>query len=267
VSPSKREREYARRRYNKRAAKLAKSNAIARERRIVATVSVLALLVVVAGLFLWNRQLEADPTAEPSGNDSATAPESESPTADPGALPTTNPQTYQAPPPAADSLDQDWNVIIHTNMGDVEATLDGALAPQSVASFIMLASNGFFDGTACHRLLPDSLLQCGDPTATGGGGPGYSFGPIENAPADDVYPAGTIAMARQSGNAESQGSQFFLVFNDVPLPSDAAGGYSVFGTIDSGLEILQAIGAAGTADGSGDGQPIENVIIESVEVL
>ncbi|TDE92807.1 peptidylprolyl isomerase [Occultella glacieicola] len=242
---------------------MAKQNALARERRIVATISVLALVVVAAGLFLWNRQLQQDPAAEPSASDTTGT---ESPAPEPGALPTTNPQTYQAPPPASDSLDQDWSVVIHTNMGDVAATLDGAAAPQTVASFVMLASNGFFDGTACHRLLPDSLLQCGDPTASGSGGPGYSFGPIENAPTDDVYPAGTIAMARQPDNAESQGSQFFLVFNDVPLPSDTAGGYSVFGTIDSGLEILQAIGAAGTADGSPDGQPIENVIIESVEV-
>src|SRR5699024_12416656 len=113
----------------------------------------------------------------------------------------------------------------------------------------MLAGDGFFQGTACHRLLPDSLLQCGDPTATGTGGPGYTFGPIENAPPDDKYPAGTIAMARQANDAESMGSQFFLVFFDTTLPSDSAGGYTVFGHITFGLLFLKEIGNTGTATG------------------
>src|SRR5699024_3762201 len=100
--------------------------------------------------------------------------------------------------------------------------------------------------------LPDSLLQCGDPTATGTGGPGYTFGPIENAPSDDQYAAGTVAMARQANDADSMGSQFFLVFSDTTLPSDSAGGYTVFGHITSGLQILKEIGQTGTADGSRD---------------
>jgi peptidyl-prolyl cis-trans isomerase B (cyclophilin B) len=130
----------------------------------------------------------------------------------------------------------------------------------------MLARDGFFDGTACHRLVVGSLIQCGDPTATGTGGPGYTFGPIENAPEDQTYPAGTVAMGRRSGDAASQGSQFFVVFNDTPLPDDAAGGYTVFGRVTEGLDLLTAIDARGTVDGGTDGQPADPVTIEGVVV-
>lgn len=161
---------------------------------------------------------------------------------------------------------REWDAVLETSAGPISVALDGAAAPQAVANFITLARDGFFNGTECHRLLPESLLQCGDPTGTGTGGPGYSFGPIENAPTSDVYPAGSVAMARIGGDGSSMGSQFFLVFDDVRLPSDRAGGYSVMGTINSGLELLVAIGQEGTVDGSMDGRPLTSVIIESVEV-
>lgn len=251
--PSKREREYARRRYEKQAVRAARAAKLRRERRIVVALTVLAFGALALTLFLLNRNDQAPADA---GTTSDSAPSD--------ALPTTNPQMYEAPPPATDSLNQDWNVTISTNVGDITMVLHGAEAPQAVANFVFLAQNGFYDGTACHRLLPDSLLQCGDPTATGQGDPGYSWGPIENAPDDDVYPAGTVAMARQQDNGESMGSQFFLVFADVPLPSDSAGGYSVFGEITGGLDILQDIGAGGTgADGV---RPATDVIITGVEV-
>ncbi|BDZ52933.1 hypothetical protein GCM10025870_00060 [Agromyces marinus] len=92
--------------------------------------------------------------------------------------------------------------------------------------------------------------------------PGYSYGPIENAPADDVYPAGTIAMARQLGAPESQGSQFFIVYEDSTIPSDAAGGYTVIGRVTSGLEDLRStITDQGAADGAPDGAPVRPVSI------
>ncbi len=255
--PSKREREYARRRYEKQAARAAKAAKLRRERMVVLIVTVLAFVAVGATLFLLNR------SAEPSA-DAPTDTVTDVPTDGSAPLPTTDPELYQAPPPASDSLDQDWDVTITTNQGPITMVLHGADAPQAVANFVFLAQNGFYDGTACHRLLPDSLLQCGDPTATGTGGPGYSWGPIENAPDDATYPAGTVAMARQGDDGESMGSQFFLVFNDVELPDDSAGGYSVFGEITGGLELLQQIGAGGVgADGT---RPATDVIIESVEV-
>ncbi|QOR69073.1 peptidylprolyl isomerase [Ruania alkalisoli] len=264
MSPSKREREYARRRYEKRAARQERAAQVARERRIVAAVVVVVLAVVAVALIVLNRQQGDVPEAGSTPSATASTPADSADPLDP--LPTTQPRSYDAPPPAGDSLDTSWNAVIRTNMGEIAVTLDGLAAPQAVASFLMLAGDDYFDGTACHRLLPDSLLQCGDPTATGTGGPGYSFGPVENAPDDDVYPAGTLAMARQGNNGESMGSQFFLVFGDVTLPSDSAGGYTVFGEVTEGLDILEQIGAAGTADGGVDGRPAQNVIIESVDI-
>lgn len=255
---SKREQEAARRRAAKAQARYEASVARRRDRRIGGALVALVLLVtgVAVALALTNTS-DDDPTAQPTSTEQPTSAE----------LPTTTPRQYQAAPPATDALGESWEVVMTTNQGDIAMELDGALAPQAVASFLMLARDGYFDGTACHRLLPDSLLQCGDPTATGQGGPGYGFGPVENFPEDEVYPAGTVAMARVSGDGNSQGSQFFLVFNEVTLPSDTAGGYTVFGTVTQGLELLQSIGAAGIApDASHSERPATDVIIEKVTI-
>lgn len=263
--PSKRERDYARRRYDKQNARLRKAAALRRERRLVVLFTILGFAVLVAGVvFANNRSAAEDPTAGATDTGATDVAPTDSATADP--LPTTDPAMYDAPPPASDSLGADWNVTMTTSVGDITMVLHGAEAPQAVANFVFLAQEGFYDGTACHRLLPDSLLQCGDPSATGQGGPGYAWGPIENAPEDGTYPTGTIAMARVGNDGESMGSQFFLVFNDVELPSDEAGGYSVFGEITGGLDILQQLGAAGTIDGSADGRPAIDVVITGVEV-
>ena len=160
-----------------------------------------------------------------------------------------------------------WTATITTNRGAITAELYGDKAPQAVASFVTLAQQGYFDQTKCHRLVPSiSTLQCGDPTATGNGGPGYSFGPIENAPTDNKYPQGTLAMARVSGQASSMGSQFFMVYGDTTIDSDSAGGYTVFGKITSGLDVLQAIAGEGTVQVSQDlTAPVHDVIIEGVK--
>ncbi len=111
------------------------------------------------------------------------------------------------------------------------------------------------------------MLQCGSVDGAGGGDLGYSFGPVENAPADDVYPAGTIAMARQSDNAYSNGSQFFIVYADTTITSDTAGGYTVIGQVTSGLDqLIASVVDADTADGSSDGAPLVPTTITSVTV-
>ena len=150
-----------------------------------------------------------------------------------------------------------WNGTIEVGGKKLEVTLDGAKAPQAVANFLSLANNKFFDGISCHRLTTAGIyvLQCGDPNGDGSGGPGYNWGPIENAPADNVYKEGVLAMARVGGNASSMGSQFFIVYKDSTIPSDNVGGYTVFGTINKGLSGLDKIIKAGTKDGSGDGKP------------
>ncbi|HEX6336597.1 MAG TPA: peptidylprolyl isomerase [Jiangellaceae bacterium] len=134
-------------------------------------------------------------------------------------------------------------------------------APCTVNSLVHLAGAGYFDGTSCHRLATsDSLrvLQCGDPTATGSGGPGYQFG-LENVDGA-TYEAGTVAMARRADDPDSNGSQFFLVYEDSQLPPD----YTVFGRITDGIDVLTEVAEAGTEDGSTDGAPAEPVTIDSL---
>ncbi|MBU4336106.1 MAG: peptidylprolyl isomerase [Actinobacteria bacterium] len=175
-----------------------------------------------------------------------------------------DPSATATVPDASLAENRTWTGTITLSQGTLDISLDGAAAPQAVANFTQLAAQGFFDGTTCHRLDTSiKILQCGDPTATGTGGPGYTFGPIENAPTDGVYPAGTIAMARQSDNAASQGSQFFIVYEDTTISADTAGGYTVIGQVTSGLDVVQSIAAAGTASGSQT--PASPVTIENVE--
>lgn len=172
------------------------------------------------------------------------------------------------PPPPSEAEDRSWTVTMSTTVGTIVLELDGAAAPQAVASFRALSEDGFFHQTSCHRLTTAGIfvLQCGDPTGTGMGGPAYRFGPIENAPEDDLYPAGTLAMARQGNNAESMGSQFFVVYQDSTIPSDSAGGYTVFGTVVEGLDIVEAIAQAGTATGTSDGPPALDVTVLEVSI-
>lgn len=175
--------------------------------------------------------------------------------------------TYSLPDASA-AQGRTWEVVLDTCIGEIGLELDGATAPHAVASFLTLADGGYFDGTGCHRLYTGEVsgLQCGDPTFTGNGGPGYRFGPLENAPDDGVYPAGTLAMARSTGDPDSMGSQFYLVFGDSSVPPDSAGGYTVFGRITSGLDLLEAVGAEGFQGTAAQGPPEVPVTIERVEI-
>lgn len=186
--------------------------------------------------------------------------------------PTDNPSpsasTPRIGPPPGYAEGREWAGTIAMDQGTLTLSLDGAAAPLATGSFVYLAQQGYFDGTSCHRLVTEGIyvLQCGSPDGTGTDGPGYSFGPVENAPSDDVYPAGTIAMARVQNDGYSMGSQFFIVYKDSSIPSDLAGGYTVFGTVTDRLGIVEAIAAAGTETGSSDGRPAEPVILREVSV-
>ena len=176
-------------------------------------------------------------------------------------------QGSPAPDPAL-AEDREWTGTIDIGGESVEISLDGAEAPQAVASFVTLAQDGYFDGVACHRLTTQGIyvLQCGDPSGDGTGGPGYSFGPVENDPEDGVYPAGTIAMARMGNDGDSNGSQFFLVYKESTIPADSAGGYTVFGAITGGLDVVQTIASGGVDGGGADGTPATPAVIESIAV-
>lgn len=141
--------------------------------------------------------------------------------------------------------------------------LDRERTPCTTNSFISLARQGYFDGTSCHRLADSGIfvLQCGDPTATGTGGPGYQY--ADELTGEETYPAGTLAMA--NAGKGTNGSQFFIVFADTALSAD----YTVFGAVDAaGLKVVKTI-AAGGQDGSwgdGTGKPKLPAVITSVTV-
>ena len=245
MSPNKREREYARRRYEEWQRRRDAARARKRRQRLIAGGVVGALIVAlgITGALALGRST-------------------------PSVLPSSSPTVTPTLPDPSVAESRAWTGTITTNVGAIGITLDGAAAPQAVANFVSLARQGYFTSTPCHRLVTGGIkvLQCGDPTGTGTGGPGYSWGPIENAPANNVYPAGTIAMARTSGDGSSMGSQFFLVYQDSTIPADSAGGYTVFGHITSGLDVVQAVAAAGVTGGATDGAPATAVTIEGVEV-
>lgn len=178
-----------------------------------------------------------------------------------------NPSEYSLPSPDLAEA-RTWEANLSVGGSEVALEIDGTNAPQAAANFIYLAQQGFFENVKCHRLVTAGIyvLQCGDPSGDGTGGPGYSFGPIENAPSDDTYLEGYLAMARRGGDGSSMGSQFFIVYKDSVIPSDAAGGYTVFGRVTGGLEAIKAIAEAGTADGSTDGSPATDVLLSNVSV-
>jgi peptidyl-prolyl cis-trans isomerase B (cyclophilin B) len=154
-------------------------------------------------------------------------------------------------------------VRLETSVGDLSLTLDAEAAPCASHSLVSLVEQGWFDDTTCHRLTTQGIfvLQCGDPTATGTGGPGYQF--EDELTGEETYPAGTLAMA--NSGEDTNGSQFFIVYEDTQLPPL----YTVFGTVDDAtLQAVREVARAGTDDawGAGNGVPLTEVAIESATV-
>jgi peptidyl-prolyl cis-trans isomerase B (cyclophilin B) len=180
-------------------------------------------------------------------------------------------------PPATPDYKAAYTAAIKTNLGTIDVSLQNSKATCTVNSFAYLAGKGYFDNTQCHRISDSNglyMLQCGDPTAKAGqalscssstlgtGGPGYEYA-SENL-TGATYKAGTVAMAN-SGTADSNGSQFFLVFQNTQLSAS----YTPFGTITSGLDILQNVAKAGTSctySSAGGGVPKDKVNINSITV-
>ncbi len=189
------------------------------------------------------------------------------PAAEKASKPVNPPRTGKVPTDPAQV-----SVSMATNQGNIGLQLDNAKSPCTVNSFASLAQQGYFNDTPCHRLTTSeglSVLQCGDPTGQGTGGPGYQFAneyPTDQYQPDDpklqepvLYPRGTIAMA--NAGPGTNGSQFFLVYKDSQLPPN----YTVFGTIDqTGLATLDKIAAAGVADGGQDGKPKDDVQVKTI---
>ena len=189
------------------------------------------------------------------------------PAAQPASKKNTPPRTGKVPTEPATV-----SASMATSQGNIGLQLDNAKSPCTVNSFASLAQQGYFNDTPYHRLTTSpslAVLQCGDPTGQGTGGPGYEFGneyPTDQYPAGDpglqqpvVYPRGTLAMA--NAGPGTNGSQFFLVYKDSQLPPQ----YTVFGTIDeTGLATLDKIAEAGINGGGADGPPAQEVTIKTL---
>ena len=159
-----------------------------------------------------------------------------------------------------DELDpaKTYTLTFATNCGSFVVTLDVEKAPSTTASLVSLARDGFFDDTIFHRIVPDFVIQGGDPTQSGSGGPGYST--VDPPPQDTAYTKGVVAMAKTELEAPgTSGSQFFVVTAaDAGLPPD----YAVVGEVTDGLDVVDLIGSLGDASQ----QPTQTVLIEEVTV-
>lgn len=256
------ERAAARRRHERFEQRRVEQAASARSRLRVLGAVLAALLVVGAVVALSLRGGEETMTTAGSPSDTPSGPPAPaSGCAEASSDGQGEPGSYEEP---ALSVEEgaSYTATLATNCGDVVIELDPAGAPSTVSSFRFLADEGYFDGTRCHRLVSGGIfvLQCGDPTATGTGGPGYTFD-TEAVPADapDNYPAGTVAMA--NAGPGTNGSQFFLVHENTTLPPD----YTVFGRITEGLDVVRGVAAAGVEAGT-ESTPAQPVVLESVDV-
>ena len=162
--------------------------------------------------------------------------------------------------PPTEELDpaKTYRLIVETNCGTFTIELDQKTAPKTAASLVSLAESGFYDGTTFHRVVPGFIIQGGDPTGTGGGGPGYKT--VDVPPSDAAYTKGVVAMAKAQNEAPgTSGSQFFVVTGpDIGLPAE----YAVVGKVTDGMVTVEAIDALGT----GDGPPSMPVVMERVTV-
>lgn len=299
MSGNKRQRELARAKYERQQARRATSGS--RRRRNQKIIAVLVVVALVVGSVAWvvyastrsddavaspsssidpsqladilqSAQAAAEAASpEPSASVSASpelspsAGTTDEPIGEPAILDCHAPGTVRANNRSYASAPTDQtatSITFTTNCGNIVIALDPN-APATVSSEVFLASEGFYDNTQCHRLTTAGIfvLQCGDPAGDGTGGPGYVV-PDENLPAEGAanYPAGTVAMA--NAGPGTGGSQFFLVYGDTTLPS----GYTIWGTVTEGLDIIKEIASVGVADGTADGAPRQPVFIESATV-
>jgi peptidyl-prolyl cis-trans isomerase B (cyclophilin B) len=237
-----RQRRLARERYQRRLGRQAQRAHRMRQWTVIGFVAAIVIALAVGGAVVAARSL-ASPSETCTYTKSGTAA-----------------RKVNLPPSSADPS-ATYQATVKTNRGSIVINLLNNKATCTVNSFVSLADQGYFNKTPCHRLTTAGslfVLQCGDPTGTGSGGPGYKFDDENLAHA--TYNEGTVAMANSGPN--TNGSQFFLVYKNSTL----APSYTPFGTIASGINIIQNVAKAGSnnANGQGDGAPNEKVEIESV---
>jgi cyclophilin family peptidyl-prolyl cis-trans isomerase len=204
--------------------------------RPVRPLALLAILTVAAAC------TAAPGAATPAASPAASAASGECPTEQPAALPAGETRT----------------VTLETTEGPIAITVEADLSPIAAGNFVALAGCGFYDGVVFHRVVPGFVIQGGDPTGTGTGGPGYT---IKDEPVTTDYSRGTVAMARTPA-PDSVGSQFFIVLDDDARGSLAqANTYQIIGTVTAGMETVDAIAAAADAE-----NPTDPVVMNDVSV-
>jgi peptidyl-prolyl cis-trans isomerase B (cyclophilin B) len=231
--------------------------------------SIVGLLVVVAVVVLF---------AVTTGHDHSSTPPAGAKSTSHSAAPTSSANTTAAAagncaytqtgsaakkvtlPPGNEPTTGTTKATVATSQGTMTFSLDRAHAPCAVGSFVSLAKQKYFDSTPCHRLTTSGIfvLQCGDPTGTGSGGPGYSF--KDELTGKEKYTRGVLAMANSGPN--TNGSQFFIVYKDSQLGPQ----YTVFGKVSGGLNVVDKVAKAGVTGGGTDGKPALPVTIKKVTV-
>jgi len=261
VPSNKRQKELARRRAERQMARRAAERAARRRKRTLLGVSVggVALAIVLILVLVSTLKDDKEGTvAEPSATPTPVV------VACGGATPpSAAPQTFKQEPELAVDATKAYTATLKTSCGEISFSMDAAKAPHTTNSLTFLAGKKYYDGTFCHRMTSTGslfVLQCGDPTGTGGGDPGYSL--AEENLTGATYKRGTVAMAKASA-PHSTGSQFFLVGKDSQLPPE----YTVVGQMTpASLAVLDKIMAIGIEGDAGDGPPKQRVYIETFTV-
>jgi len=284
MGTAKRERK----KMNREMGRQAQETAAKRQKTTKTTVRIVGAIVIILALFFGIAFLTNDDSTDNASPVTTTVDAYASTTVATGDATTTVPSDTAAPadfvygttecPPVEGAATQTqdfsdsfalcidptktYTAVVKTNMGTYSAVLDAAKAPGTVNNFVSLARNKYFDGTTCHRAIPGFMIQCGDPTATGSGGPGYKF--ADELPASGEYKIGSLAMANSGAN--TNGSQFFVISGDqgVALPPN----YTLFGQVTDGLDTtVVALDAAGNDDPSSNGvPPLTEITIESITI-
>ncbi|MFE7287903.1 peptidylprolyl isomerase [Streptomyces noursei] len=272
VSKDRRRRELARQKYARQQQR--RDESVRRTKRRNVIVAGVVAVALAAGATAYASVTLIGGDRKGTTDDAAPAP---SATADPCARPapgSPSKKTWPKEPAMTVDASASYTAELATTCGRITFAMDAAKAPHTVNSFAFLAGQGYFDHSRCHRLVDQRIyvLQCGDPKGTGEGTPGYTL-PDENLKdprlKGDVYPAGTVAMANRYDGTDpktrnSGGSQFFLVYQDSPLPPN----YTPFGRITGGMDVLKKIAAAGSRPdpATGNTAPNATVVIDKAVV-
>lgn len=278
MTSNRREKQLAREKYERQQVRRQQAAVARKRRQRIIGIAVAAVIVIAAAAWVAVSRsgssdepvAEAVPSAAPSSSAAPSGTPAPSGSVVPAALSCAEPsdirandQTFDTAPAPSPLSQKPARITLVTNCGPITIETLPDAAPLTVASEVFLTEQGYYDKTRCHRLTTAGILvlQCGDPAGDGTGGPGYSV-LDENLPAEGSanYPAGTVAMA--NAGPGTAGSQFFIVYGDTSLPS----GYTIWGTVTEGLDLVQQIAALGVEGGSSDGPPVQPVVIESASV-